>query len=95
MLYTYTIFDANPHASSGTAWPSHDDIELEADSDAEAVDAVRDTMSTEAAGLSPADGYEPGQRLFALVWSDDRTIVGEPTYELTHEDLGVAAGGEP
>jgi hypothetical protein len=90
-IYTYTIFDANPNTSSGTAWPSHEDIEIEAESDAEALGAVRDVMSTEAAGLNASDGYDVGQRLYALVWDADTVIVGEPTYELTAEDLGVEA----
>lgn len=85
--YTYTIFDADPNASSGTAWPTHTDVEIAADTDAEAIDAVRDAMEIEAAGLSAADGYEVGQRLYAIVWSEDGTIVGMPTYTLTDEDV--------
>ena len=75
MTYTYTIFDADPSASSGTAWPTHQDIEIEAASDEDALEAVRDVMSIESAGLSAADGYvmvaedvtvvEPGDRLAA------------------------------
>ncbi len=87
--YTYTIFDANPNDSSGTAWPDHDDVEIESDSDDEAIETVRATMSVEAAGLNASDGYDVGQRLYALVWDADEIIVGEPTYELTAEDLGV------
>lgn len=86
--FTYTVFDSNPNTSSGTAWPTHDGIELEADSDDEAVSDVRDVMSIEAAGLCASDGYDVGQCLYALVWSDDGTIVGQPTYALTAEDLG-------
>lgn len=87
--YTYTIFDANPNSSSGTEWPTHEDREIDADSDDEAIDDVRDVMSAEAAGLNTSDGYEVGQLLHALVWDEDGTIVGTPTYELTAEDLGV------
>lgn len=87
--YTYTIFDANPNSSSGTAWPSHEDLEIEADSDADVIDAVRDVMSVEAAGLNEADGYDVGQKLYAIVWDADTIIVGEPTYEITAEDMGV------
>lgn len=87
--YLYTIFDANPNTSSGTAWPTHEDVELEADSDEEAIEEVRDVMSTEAAGLSTSDGYEVGDLLHAIVWDEDGTIIGTPTYELTAEDLGV------
>jgi hypothetical protein len=88
-IYTYTIFDANPNSSSGTEWPTHDDIQIEADSDEEVTAEVRDVMSVEAAGLNTSDGYEVGDVLHALVWDADGTIVGTPTYELTAEDLGV------
>jgi hypothetical protein len=87
--YTFTIFDANPNSSSGTAWPSHQDEALEADSDEAAIEAVRDVMDVESAGLSCDDGYDVGQRLYAIVWDADGMIVGDPTYELTAEDLGV------
>ncbi len=92
--YTYTIFDADPNSNNGGAWDTHTDVELEADSDEEAIAEVSDVMSTEAAGLSPVDGYEVGRRLYAIVWSEDETIVGQPTYELTHEDLGVPTDEE-
>lgn len=88
MCFTYTIFDADPHQVSGSAWTSHMDRDIEADSDADALDEVRDTMSIEAAGLSPADGYQVGQTLYALVWDADGVLVGEPRYEITEEDLG-------
>lgn len=88
-IYTYTIFDADPQSSSGTAWPSHEDIEIEADSDADAIEEVESVMSVEAAGLNPSDGYEAGQSLHALVWSDDGSVVGQPRHELTDDDLGT------
>lgn len=87
--HTYTIFDADPNASDGNPWPSHTDVELEADSDQGAINAVRDVMSGEAAGLNPSDGYSAGDTLHALVWDSDGTVVGRPTYELTHDDLGT------
>ena len=90
--YTYTIFDGNPNSGSGTSWPTHTDIEIEADSHEEALDEVRDIMSTEAAGLSTDDDYEVGQTLYSIVWDSDTIIVGEPTYDLTSEDLGVEEG---
>lgn len=89
--YTYTIFDANPNTSSGTAWPTHQDLDIEAESDEEALAAVRDVMSTEAAALNTEDGYQVGQLLYAIVWDENTVIVGEPTYELTAGDLGVTA----
>lgn len=87
--YTYTIFDANPHTSGGTAWPSHTDIEIEAESDEDALEEVRDALSVESSRLSVSDGYDVGQRLYALLWDSEGILVGEPTYDLTEEDLGV------
>ncbi len=92
--YTYTIFDADPQSSSGAQWPSHQDIEIEADCDADAVEEVESVMSVEAAGLNPSDGYEAGNSIHAIVWSDDGTIVGQPSYELTHQDLGTDSAFE-
>lgn len=87
--HTYTIFDANPNTSGSCAWPSHDDVEIDADSDYEAEVFVRSVMEAEAAGLSTDDGYDVGDRLYAIVWDSDGVIVGEPTYEITADDIGV------
>lgn len=92
--YTYTIFDHNPQSSDGNRWPSHEDITLEADSDEDAVEDVRDAMSIAAADLNPSDGYEPGDVIHAIVWGEDDMIVGQPTYTLTHDDLGLEAADE-
>lgn len=89
MEYTYTIFDASPQSSSGTEWPTHTDVELEADSDAEAIEEVRDVMSSQAAGLRTEDGYKVGEYIHAIVWDEDGTIIAQPTHELTYENLGV------
>lgn len=87
--YTYTIYDADPRANSGVAWDTHEDVEIEASSDAEALDAVRDIIEGEAVGLSRDDGYAAGDRLYALVWDADDVVVGTPSYALTDEDLGI------
>lgn len=86
MAYTYTIFDGD---FCGGNWPSHTQVVIEADSVEEAIDDVRDVLSGEAAGLNPSDGYAVGQIIHANVWTEDGAIVGQPTYELTAEDLGV------
>jgi len=87
--YTYTIFDANPAQTGGTEWPSHTSVEIEADSDREAEDKVKEVMSVESGRCNPVDGYEVGQRLYAIIWDGDGRVVGEPTYTLTADDLGV------
>lgn len=88
--YRYTIFDANPSNSSGTAWPTHEDIEIECDSDEDAIDEVRSVMQVEAAGLNPSDGYEIGDTLHSIVWDGEGIhLTGCPTYTLTAEDLGL------
>jgi hypothetical protein len=86
--YTYSIFDSAPARGSASAWPSHDNAEIEADSDDDAIASVLDTMECEAAGLSASDGYEVGQVLYGLVMRDDQ-IVGTPMYVITAEDIGV------
>jgi hypothetical protein len=87
--YVYTIFDANPNDSSGTAWPSHDEIVIEAESDDDVIEEVLDVMGVEAAGLNPDDGYDVGQRLYAIIWDDNDVIVAQLSYKLTAEDLGI------
>ena len=92
--YTFTIFDDNPDTSSGTAWPTHTRVALEADSDTDALAAVREAMAANATGLRPADGYEAGYLLYALVWDSDGVDVGRVTYELTADDI-PSPGGKP
>jgi len=87
--YTYTIFDHDPQSTDGNNWPTHTQITIDADSDAEAVEDVADVLSVEAAGLNPSDGYDPGDTIHAIVWDEDGSIVGQPTYILTHDDLGI------
>lgn len=87
--YTYSIFDSDPSTSGGCEWPGHSNVEIEADSNEEAIEEVEAIMASEAKGLNPEDGYDVGQTIYGTVWSEDGTIVGSPTYELTTEDLGV------
>jgi hypothetical protein len=84
--YTYTIFDSDPAVGGPCAWPSHDGVDIEADSDSEALDDVRDALEIEACGLSAPD-YDVGDRLYATVWGDDGVTVGTITHRLTAEDL--------
>jgi hypothetical protein len=51
---------------------------------------VREILESCAADCNLSDGYTVGQTLHALVWDADGTIVGEPKYVLTAEDLGVS-----
>jgi hypothetical protein len=89
--YTYTIYYAPPHDSSGTEWDTHTEVQVEAESDAEARDAVLDVMRAEAADLSPADGYAVGDMLYALVWGEDGSIVSNPTLRLEADGVGLVA----
>jgi len=88
-IYTYTIFDSNPHTSAHSSWPTHEDLEIEADDAAEAVDEVRGALSSAALNCQREDGYTVGDLLYALVWDETGLIVGEPTHELTAEELGA------
>lgn len=85
--YTYSIFDADPASVSGSEWPAHDRAEIEAADDEEALDEVLSILEIEAAGLSTADGYDVGDVIYAHVWSDDDTPIGDLSYTLTIEDL--------
>lgn len=88
-VYTYTLFDG----PDGSTWPSHKDVTIVADSDEAAVQAVREILESEAAGLDPADGYEVGHEISAHVWDADQMIVGQPTYTLEAQDLEVVEPG--
>jgi len=91
--YTYTIFDADPAVSGPSAWPSHEDLEIEADSSEDAVSDVAAELDVEAAGLSPSDGYEVGQTIYALVWDADGQVIARLTHDLSAEDLGADKSG--
>ena len=86
--YTYSVFDGSPNEGDCDAWPSHDQLAIEADSTEEALDDVLDLMSVEAAGLNASDGYESGDHIHAIVWDADGMIVGQPVYTLTADDMG-------
>lgn len=62
-------------------------IELDAESDEDALAAVRDVLDVESAGLSADDGYDVGDLLYALVWDEDGIVVDMPTHEITADDL--------
>jgi|GEM_PF-1500036 len=85
--YRYTVFNADPMSSGGSAWPDRSDVELEADDAAEAAALVEASLAAAASGLSGADGYEVGDTLHALVWDEDGTVVASPKYVLTEDDL--------
>lgn len=86
-MYSYTIFDSDPTVSEGFAWPSHENVEFEADTEERAVAQVKETLEIEASGLNPADGYETGQCLYALVWDDEGRVTAQVEYEITDDDL--------
>ena len=65
--YTFTIFDADPQTSGSCAWDAHTDVEIEADDNEEAVEQARDELEIAACGLCRDDGYNEGQRIYALV----------------------------
>jgi hypothetical protein len=88
--YTYSIFDSNPNASSVDAWPDHDDVEIECDSDDEAESEVQDILDSAANECSPSDGYEVGQSLYALITDVNSAInIAVLTHEITAEELGI------
>lgn len=87
--WRYSIFDADPQSSTGTVWTDHDNVELDAESDEDAIDQVRELLQDEASGLNISDGYCVGDQIHALVWRDGETIIAQPKYTLTLDDLSV------
>ena len=87
--YTYTIFDGAPGVAGGTAWPTHEQIPIEAGSDDDAYEAVDTRLEKAATQLCVTDGYKPGNVIHAIIWREDGAIVGSPTHELTADELGV------
>lgn len=87
--HTYTIFDADPNTSGACSWDDHQDVEILADDADDARSQVEHILESVASECNPSDGYEVGQRIYAIVWDEDGAIVAKLSYELTAEDLGV------
>lgn len=64
-VFTYTIFDGNPNASGSCSWPSHTDVEIEADS----ADEVLEEALDEAGKVG-----EAGDRFWVIVWNADNVV---------------------
>lgn len=80
-MFTYTIYDANPHMAGPCAWPHREDVEADADNLAEALAEALEVAEIE----GEASGeYEPGHVLHVFVW-DQVGIVTEGTYTITGE----------
>lgn len=88
--YTYSVYDSDPATSDGNVWPDHDNETIEAIDADDASAQVCDILGTCAASCDPADGYQVGDVLHALVWHEDGTVVSHPCHALTAGDLGVS-----
>lgn len=86
--YTYSVYDSDPSVGDGNVWPDHDGETIEAVDADDAAAQVCDVLDVCAACCDPADGYEVGDVLHALVWHEDGTIVSHPCRALTADDLG-------
>lgn len=86
--YTIRIYDGDPGSSCGDVWPSHDGTPLDAETLDEAREEAIDILICEAAGLSREDGYEVGQRIYAMIDAADDSGSDRVSYELTVDDLG-------
>jgi hypothetical protein len=78
--YAYTIFDANPANSGSVAWPSHDEVEIEASSPEEALVAGLKEARKEG---EASGAYNDGDELWVIVWDDDGIIVAEGNISLS------------
>lgn len=85
---TYTIFDGDG-SGSGTAWPAHEEVEVEGDDLAEVIETVRDALDVAAYECSSADGYAVGDTITAMVYHDGGTEFVHHT--LTAEEIGTDA----
>lgn len=83
---TYTIFDGDGHGS-GTAWPSHEGIDVGGDDLAEVIETVRDALDVAAYECSTADGYAVGDTITAMIYHDGGTEFVHHT--LTAEEIGI------
>ena len=82
---TYMIYSGDPRVAGGSEYID-EEVTVEVETLQEALGDVRDAMEIEAAGLSPEDGWAPGDRLYAMVWHDGGSECLE--YVVTAEDLG-------
>lgn len=88
MNFTYSIFDADPDVS-GSAWPSHDDVEIYAEDEDE---AIADAVEVAELEGSACGAYETGDRLWVLVWdADDINIAKRVVIVETAEPGGEQA----
>ena len=66
--YTYTIFDGNPSSNGPCEWPSHTDIEIEAETHEEALDEALAEADIQG---STCGQYSTGDKLWILVWDSE------------------------
>jgi len=85
--WTYSIYDSDPDVSG---FELVEEDYAYAYSEKEARADILQAMEVAASGLSPVDGYSPGDELFALVWAPDGDV-RRLRYVITPEDLGVTS----
>jgi hypothetical protein len=78
-IYTYTIFDCNPSQGGDCSWPSHIDVEVEADNPADALEQALEEAKLEGESRG---GYSAGDRLWVLVWDKNEQVVADGSVEL-------------
>jgi hypothetical protein len=86
--YSIRVYDADPTACACHVWPTHDGFPLDAETIEGAREEARNILDTEAYGLSSADGYAVGDRIYAMI---DDAVDGSAdgvSVELTAEHLG-------
>lgn len=69
----YTIYDGDPDRCGPCAWPSHEDIDLDARDVLAALAEIEGIARQEARDCGQ---YEAGDRLWLQVWNDDGVVWG-------------------
>jgi hypothetical protein len=77
--YTYTIFDGR---GSNSAWPSHDDVECEAETPEE---VLKEALSEAEIHGEACGGYDAGDILYVMVWDEVGSVVADGTYVIEGE----------
>lgn len=82
--FTFSIFDGNIYNTSADAWPTHTQLEFEADNDRQAVSAAQELVEQ---AVDASGAYDDGDEVTVHVWDEDGTLIARTM-------LTVASGAD-